>query len=119
MKNHDHPSLPPGLDASRLVLDKVGSMVRGLFPAKERQIMLTLFEEALVFVTRDNIEGILLETPYLFTAWQIANLYLGSFGLPGLDDRPARLVGLAFHDRRRAPPGGRSDSACAEDLARR
>jgi hypothetical protein len=95
MRSCDHPSLPPGFDAGRFVLDKVGSMVRGLFPVKERQVMLNLFEKSLVFVTRDNIEKIVQETPYLFTAWQIANLYLGSFGLPGLDDRPARLVGLS------------------------
>jgi hypothetical protein len=89
------PSLPSGFDAGQFVLGKVGPMVRGLFPAKEQPVLLDLFEQSLVFVTHDNIEGLLREIQYLFTAWQIANLYLGSLHLPGLDGQPVELVGLS------------------------
>ncbi|MCE9614875.1 MAG: hypothetical protein K8T26_11400 [Lentisphaerae bacterium] len=89
------PVLPLGFDASRFVLGKVGPMVRSLFPARERQVLLDLFEQSLTFVTHANIEQILMETPYLSTAWTIANLYLGSLGLPGLDGQPVGLVGYS------------------------
>jgi hypothetical protein len=89
------PSLPSGFDAGQFVLTKVGPMVRGLFPAREQPVLLDLFTQSLVFVTRDNIEKLLGEIPYLFTAWQIANLYLGSLRLPGLDGQPVELVGLS------------------------
>jgi hypothetical protein len=89
------PSLPPGFDAGQFVLGKVGPMVRGLFPAKEQPVLLDLFTRSLVFVTQDNIEKLLAEIEYLFTAWQIANLYLGSLHLPGLDGQPVELVGLS------------------------
>jgi hypothetical protein len=88
-------SLPPAFDASQFVLGKVGPMVRGLFPAGERQAMLDLFVNSLVFVAHDTIKQIVMETPSLFTAWQIANMYLGSLDLPGLDSQPVRLVGLS------------------------
>ena len=41
----------PDFDAGQFVLGKVRPMVCGLFPAKERQVMLDLFERALVFFT--------------------------------------------------------------------
>jgi len=89
------PSLPPGFDTGQFVLGKVGPMVRGLFPASEQPVLLDLFARSLVFVTQDNIEKLLAEIEYLFTAWQIANLYLGSLHLPGLDGQPVELVGLS------------------------
>ena len=91
----DCPSLPSGFDVSQFVLGKVGPMVRGLFPAKEQPVLLDLFTQSLVFVTRDNIERLLADIQYLFTAWQIANLYLGSLRLPGLDGQPVEFVGLS------------------------
>ena len=84
-----------GFDAGPFVLGKVRPMVCGLFPAKERQVMLDLFEKALVFVSGDNIEQLISETDDLSTAHQIANLFLGSLGLPGLDDLPVGFVGFS------------------------
>jgi hypothetical protein len=89
------PSLPSGFDANQFVLGKVGPMVRGLFPAKEQPVLLDLFERSLVFVTRDNIKKLLAEIEYLSTTWDVANLYLGSLDLSGLDGRPVRFVGLS------------------------
>ncbi len=57
--------------------------------------MLELFEKALVFVSGDNIEQLISETDSLSTARQIANLFLGSLGLPGLDDQPVGFVGFS------------------------
>lgn len=90
-----HPSLPPGFDAGQFVRGKVGTMVCGLFPAREQQAVLDLFKQSLVFVTEGSIRQILLGTPYLSTVWQIANLYLGSLGLSGLDDQPVGHVGYS------------------------
>jgi len=100
------PSMPPGfavqlrrgkpdVDAGQFVLGKVRPMVCGLFPEKERQVMLDLFEKALVFVSGDNIEQLVSEADCPSTARQIANLFLGSLGLPGLDEKPVGFVGFS------------------------
>lgn len=89
------PALPSGFDTGQFVLGKVGPMVRGLFPAREQPVLLDLFTQSLVFVTHDNIERLLAENQYLSTAWQIANLYLGSLRLPRLDGQSVQIVGLS------------------------
>jgi hypothetical protein len=89
------PSLPPGSQAGPFVLRKVAPMVQGLFPANERQAMLDLFEKSLCFVTHENIDQLLSETIWLSTARQLTNLYLGSLGLPGLNDQPVDFVGFS------------------------
>jgi len=89
------PSMPPDFDAGQFVLGKVRPMVCGLFPAKERQVMLDLFGKALVFVSGDNIEQLVSETDSLSTARQIVDLFLGSLGLPALDDQPVGFVGFS------------------------
>jgi hypothetical protein len=89
------PAIPEAFDVGQFVLGKVYPMVCGLFPAKERQVMLDLFERALVFVSGGNIEDLISETRSLSTAHQIANLFLGSLGLPGLDDQPVGFVGFS------------------------
>ena len=89
------PRLPPGLDPSRFAIGKVAPMVRGLFPSREQEAVFRVFEGSLKFVTRGNIERVLIQMHSLETAWTIGNLYLGSLGLPGLDDKPVRLVGLS------------------------
>ena len=105
-KGMSFPSMPPGFarklrrgkagfDAGPFVLGKVRPMVCGLFPAKERQVILDLFDNALVFVAGDNIEQLISETDDLSTARQVANLFLGSLGLPGLDDQPVGFVGFS------------------------
>jgi len=94
-RKREFPSLPADVDSSQFVLAKVGPMVRGLFPAKERKAVLDLFENSLVFVTQASVEQILSEIQFLHSAWQIANLYLGSIDLPGLDGQPVAFVGLS------------------------
>ena len=94
-KGRRSPSLPPDFNPCRFILGKVGPMVRGLFPAGEQQIMLGLFENSLQFVTRENIEQMLIRIYWPGTVWSVANLYLGSLGLPGLDGKPVCFVGLS------------------------
>lgn len=89
------PPLPPGFNPSQFTLGKVGSMVRGLFPRKEQRTVFRLFDKSLVFLTPDSIGQILAGMTWMETAWQVANLYLGSLDLPGLDGKPVRLVGLS------------------------
>ena len=93
--DRDFPSLPLGFDPDQFVLRKVEPMVRGLFPPGEWTVLLALFNKSLVFVTHDTIEQILGEIQYMHSAWQIANLYLGSLDLPGLDGDPVGFVGLS------------------------
>jgi hypothetical protein len=70
-------------------------MVKGLFPAKEREVILGLLEKSLVFLTQDNIEHVLREERWPSTAWNLANLYLGSIGADCLNGNPSDLVGLS------------------------
>lgn len=70
-------------------------MVEGLFPAKERPVILELLGSSLVFLTPENIADVLASEQDLSSAWDQANLYLGSLGCPGLDDRPVRHVGMS------------------------
>ena len=69
--------------------------MEGLFPAKERETILGLLEKSLVFLTRDNIEQVLRNESWHSTAWDLANLYLGSLGTECLNGKPTYLVGLS------------------------
>ena len=89
------PSLPAGFDSTAFARRKVMPMVKGLFPAKERETILALLENSLVFLTHDNIEGVLQEESFLSSAWDLANLYLGSIGSKCLNGKPTYLVGLS------------------------
>lgn len=94
-KDQGRSALHPDFDSDRFTLDKVGPMVRGLFPAREQPPVFELFKNSLMFVTHENIEPILVRMNWLGTAWSVANLYLGSLGLPGLDGKPVNYVGLS------------------------
>lgn len=89
------PSLPSGFNTTQFTCARVGPMVRGLFPQREQQTILGIFDKSLVFLTPGNIGKVLAGMTWMGTAWQVANLYLGSLGLPGLDGKPVRLVGLS------------------------
>lgn len=89
------PSLPAGFDSTTFARRKVRPMVTGLFPAKEREIILDLLENSVVFLTHDNIEQVLRKVHWLGSAWNLANLYLGSIGATCLNGEPSYLVGLS------------------------
>jgi hypothetical protein len=89
------PALPRGLDLVAFTRARVAPMVEGLFPAREHEVVLGLLERSVVFLTPDNIEQVLAGEDFPSSAWDLANLYLGSLGRPALDGRRAGLVGLS------------------------
>jgi hypothetical protein len=70
-------------------------MVEGLFPVAEHDTVLELLGRSVIFLTPGNIEHILTEENYPGTAWNLANLYLGSLGLEGLDGSRSCIAGLS------------------------
>jgi hypothetical protein len=74
---------------------RLAPMVRGLFPRAEQEVVLTLLGRAVVFVTPDNIEPILHGMRWPNTAWDVANLYLASFGDDVLAHDAPHIVGLS------------------------
>jgi len=94
-QRRDTRGIPKGLELKPFARAKVDPMVTGLFPAKERDVILDLLADSLVFLTRNNIEQVLHETRWPHTAWSLANLYLGSIGAEGLDGKPCSFVGLS------------------------
>jgi hypothetical protein len=58
-KGRHPPSGLCGVDVARLARDKATPMVRGLFPAVERETILRLLESSVVFLTCDNIGDVL------------------------------------------------------------
>lgn len=93
------PEAMPEIDLSEFVATKVGPMVRGLFPARERDQVQDLLTSSVVFLTPANIVSVLHDCQWLNTAWDLANLYLNSLGADLLGDDPPRIVGLSEHTR--------------------
>ena len=89
------PSGPAGVDVVRLARKKATPMVRGLFPAAERETILRLLERSVIFLTCDNIADLLTGATWHRTAWDLANLYLGSIGAKRLGEEESCLVGLS------------------------
>jgi hypothetical protein len=59
-----HPA-PPS-DFVQLTRQRVGPMVRGLFPTREQQVILGLLENSVVFVTTSKIEHLLRVEPFFW-----------------------------------------------------
>ena len=91
----DLPAAVQGLDSAELGRRKAEPMVRGLFPRAEQDIVLSLVERSVVFVTPANIKSVLLACDDLSYAWDIANLYLISVGAKPLSQNAPRLVGFS------------------------
>jgi hypothetical protein len=89
------PAALQSLDVAAFARAKLAPMVRGLFPLFEQQIVLALLARSVVFLTPEKIEPILLGMRWPSTAWDLANLYLASFGAELLSDAAPRIVGLS------------------------
>lgn len=90
------PAAVQGLDVVAFTRRKVEPMVRGLFPRNEQDVVLGLVERSVIFLTPDNIEHVLREeVGWPRSAWDIANLYLGSVGAELLGDTAPHIVGLS------------------------
>ncbi len=92
---HAHPETLPGGDPVAFTRDKVGPMVRGLFPRAEQGVVLDVLGRSVIFLTLSNIEAVLGETRWHGTAWTLANLYLSSTGAEPLSEDAPRIVGLS------------------------
>lgn len=85
----------PAIDLTAFTRAKVEPMVRGLFPPPEQEVMLRVLERSVVFLTPERVESILVGCVWLHTAWDLANLYLGSLGAELLAEDAPRIVGLS------------------------
>ena len=93
--DREHAPVPRDLDLVSWTRRKVTPMVEGLFPAAEREAVLSLLERSVVFLTAGNIEEVLLGQMWLHTAWALANLYLSSVGAALLGPGAPSLLGLS------------------------
>jgi hypothetical protein len=83
------------LDLPRFTRRKVAPMVQGLFPAGEQEVVLRVLARSVTFLTPATIVNVLRTTPWPFTAWLLANLYLLSAGAEPLSDEAPCIVGLS------------------------
>jgi len=90
------PDVLRELDMIAFTRRRVEPMIRGLFPRAEQDAVLRLVERSVVVLTPDNIEEVLrAESRWPRSAWDIANLYLGSLGAELLAEDAPQLVGLS------------------------
>jgi hypothetical protein len=91
------PALPAlvALDPVAFTRARVEPMVRGLFPRREQDFVLDVLGRSVLFLTPANLREVLHSAPDLRTAWELANLYLGSFGAERLGTDAPRIVGLS------------------------
>lgn len=97
-KRTTHATVPTALanmDVVTWTRAKVEPMVRGLFPRHEHETVIDVLARSVVFLTPANIETVLREMRWLGTAWDLANLYLESFGAELLSKHAPRIVGLS------------------------
>ena len=93
-----HATVPKALaelDVAAFARKTVAPMARGLFPQSEQETVLDVLAGSIVFLTPTNIDTVLTETQWLGTAWDLANLYLGSFDGELLSDDAPQIVGLS------------------------
>ena len=89
-----HEPVPDGVGVE-LTRAKVEPMVRGLFPRAEQDVVLATLEKSVVYVTSETIEPLLMSHGYNSSAWDLANLYLGSLGADLLGKEAPHIVGLS------------------------
>lgn len=93
-KGHQPQGRLPDGDLTTFARGRVAPMVEGLFPRAERETVLGAIARSVVFLTPDNIEGALRGSGFLHTAWDLANLYLGSLGAELLSEEASAILGL-------------------------
>ena len=82
-------------DLVALTRDKVLPMVNGLFPSVERAVVIKTLEASVIFLTPENIECVLQNSPWLGTTWDLANMYLLQRGVKPLSPEAPSIVGLS------------------------
>jgi hypothetical protein len=89
------PDPLPTQDPISFTRAKVEPLVRGLFPMSEQEVVLALIERSVVFLTPETIRPSLEGMMWLHSAWDLANLYLGSLGAGLLSEEAPRIVGMS------------------------
>ena len=89
------PDAPAGMDVVALTHEKVAPMVKGLFPPHERNAIHDVLGNSVVILSPATIYGVLEQTPWLSTAWDLANLYLAGVNAELLVEDAPNLVGLS------------------------
>ena len=106
-QEHLPATLPPGIDPLLLARSKAERMAAGFFPAVEREAVQRVMVKSVIFLTADNIHGLIASSRWLRTAWRIANIYLDSidaeilakdeeFQPVGLGEETASYVSLRY-----------------------
>lgn len=85
----------PLVDVAGHARMKVEPMVRGLFPAAERDTVLAILERSVIFLTQDNIAETLRGCRWPHSAWTVANLYLGSIDAELLGPEASAILGMS------------------------
>ena len=89
------PEALASIDVVAFTRAKVAPMVRALFPSCEQEMVLALLERSVVFLTPITIDTVLEKTSWPQTAWELANLYLASFGAELLSESAPQILGLS------------------------
>ena len=90
------PRSVPVQDPAAFTRGKVESMVRGLFLAAEQEQVLAVLERSVVYLTPQTIRPALHDMTWLHSAWALANLYIGSFGVELLSEEAPQIVGMSM-----------------------
>ena len=85
----------PDLDLLAFTRRKVAPMVRGLFRRSEQEAVLAVLERSVVFLTPGAIEQVLRGQSWPRSAWDLANIFLGSHGARLLSRNAPRVVGMS------------------------
>lgn len=97
-KRTEQVTLPACQDYSDLSIstrEKFIPMVRGFFPRKEQSIVLDMLGRSVIFLTPATIYIAIENTPWLKTAWNLANIYLASLDVKPFTDDDQNIVGLS------------------------
>jgi len=89
------PGRLDGIDLAALTRRKVEPMVRGLFPKAEQDAVLALVERSVVVVTLDTLESAVAACADPGSAWDLANLFLGSVGAELLSKDAPQILGFS------------------------
>ena len=98
-EGHPPPDLPSGLNPEAFVRNKLYSLVKGLFPSRERENVMGMLVDCVVIMTPENTHQMIQEAD-LCTAWKAADFYLASLGSAGLSGRAEYPMVLDVGDAR-------------------
>jgi hypothetical protein len=83
------------VDLKAFARRKLEPMVRGLFSREERDSVLAVLDQSVVFLTPATVESVIRRGSFLETAWQVANIYLAGIGAVPLGDEERCIVGMS------------------------